>query len=264
MPILTENIGDRRMHAFARLVWEHVVFWVGLTVLAVSGVIVTLVAIVAAPLLPKVQRVRMGQGILHHFFRHYFRLLASTSLFRFDIDEMSGLAGEPPMVLVANHPALLDAMLVAARVPNVVGIMKADVRLSPIYAGAAFLAGYARADRPIEMIHAMVNALAAGQHVLVFPESTRTVRRPINPFKGNFGLIAKQAGVPVQALIIEADSPYLGKGWPMLRKPRMPICFKVRLGRRFDGCADVKPFTREVEAYFASELAASTIDRPRA
>jgi 1-acyl-sn-glycerol-3-phosphate acyltransferase len=262
MPILIENVGDRRMPAFARVVWEHVVFWVGLAALALSGIIVTLLAIVVAPFLPKVQRVRMGQGILHYFFRHYFGVLAFTGLFRFEIDELTSLIHERPMVLVANHPALLDAMLVAARVPNVVGIMKADVRHSPVYAGAAMLAGYACADRPIEMIHSMVNALHAGHHVLVFPESTRTVRRPVNPFKGNFGLIAKQAGVPVQALIIETDSPYLGKGWSMLRKPRMPVCFKVRLGRRFDGCADVKPFTREVEAYFASELVSGTFDRP--
>ena len=261
MPILTGNIGERRMPGFARLVWEHVVFWGGIAALAAAGITVTLLAIVAAPFLTKVRRVWMGQRILNGFFRRYFRLLAATGLFRFDLDELTSLTRERPMVLVANHPALLDAMLVAARVPNVVGIMKANVRLSPIYAGAASLAGYARADRPIEMIHAMVNALGAGHHVLVFPESTRTVRRPVNPFKGDFALIAKQARVPVQAIVIETDSPYLGKGWSTLRKPPMPVCFKVRLGRRFDGCTDVKPFAREVEAYFASELVGSPRDR---
>ncbi|MFN0304296.1 MAG: lysophospholipid acyltransferase family protein [Burkholderiales bacterium] len=250
-----------RMPSIVRWVWERVVFWVALGVLAGSGIVVTGFALISAPFLPAKIRVRMGQGILHRFFRRYFRWLSATGLFRFDLDEIACLAQERPMVLVANHPALLDAMLVAARLPRVVGIMKADVRLSPVYAGSALLAGYARGDRPVEMIHAMVNALGSGQHVLVFPESTRTVREPVNAFKGNFALIAKQARVPVQALIIETNSPYLRKGWSMLRKPLMPVCFKVRLGRRFDAVADVKHFVREVEAYFAAELTDQSLDR---
>ncbi len=261
MPILMDNTGTVRMPFIARWAWERLVFWVALGVFAGSGVVVTTFALIGAPFLSADARVRTGQGILHRFFRRYFRLLSATGLFRFDLDEIAGLAEERPMVLVANHPALLDAMLVAARLPRVVGIMKADVRLSPVYAGSALLAGYARGDRPVEMIHAMVNALGSGQHVLVFPESTRTVREPINAFKGNFALIAKQARVPVQALIIETNSPYLRKGWSMLRKPAMPVCFKVRLGRRFDAPGDLKQFVREVESYFAAELADQSLDR---
>ncbi len=253
-----ENASDRRLPLIVRWTWEQLVFWIALAVLAGTGVVVTSLALIGAPFLPARLRVRIGQGILHHFFRRYFRVLSASGLFQFELDALTSLAGERPMVLVANHPALLDAMLVAARVPNMVGIMKADVRLSPIYAGAALLAGYARADRPIEMIHAMVKALSFGQHVLVFPESTRTVRRPVNPFKGNFALIAKQARVPVQTLIIETDSTYLSKGWSMFRKPPMPVRFNVRLGQRFDAGADVKQFVHAIEAYFVAELA----DRP--
>ncbi len=261
MALFLDKAADRPLPAIVRWAWERLVFWCALVVLAGTGVVVTALALIGAPFLPTRLRVRIGQGILHHFFRRYFRVLSATGLFRFDLDALAGLANERPMVLVANHPALLDAMLVAARVPNMVGIMKADVRLSPIYAGAAFLAGYARADRPIEMIHAMVKAIQSGQHVLVFPESTRTVHRPVNPFKGNFALIAKQARVPVQTLIIETDSPYLGKGWSMFIKPRMPVCFTVRLGRRFGAGMDVKHFVQSMEAYFTSELADRGADR---
>jgi hypothetical protein len=67
-------------------------------------------------------------------------------------------------------------------------------------------------------------------------------------------LIAKHAGVPVQTLIIETDSPFLSKGWPLFRRPRLPIVYRVRLGRRFDPPADVAGFTKELDAYYRREL----------
>jgi Tat protein secretion system quality control protein TatD with DNase activity len=68
------------------------------------------------------------------------------------------------------------------------------------------------------------------------------------------GLIAKHAAVPVQTLIIETDSPYLSKHWPLFRRPTLPITYRVRLGRRFAPPADVAAFTAELDAYYRSEL----------
>jgi Tat protein secretion system quality control protein TatD with DNase activity len=60
--------------------------------------------------------------------------------------------------------------------------------------------------------------------------------------------------VPVQTLIVETDSPYLSKGWPLFRRPALPITYKVRLGRRFAPPADVPAFTAELEVYYRHEL----------
>lgn len=247
---------SRRDASWVRIAYEHVVFWGALAVLVSTGLGLTLFAQVARAALPKRLSARLGQGFLFHFFGGYFRALQASGLFRFELAALDLLRDEAPLVIVSNHPALLDAMLVASRLPNVVGIMKADVRLNPVFGGGALLAGYCRGDRPLEMVHAMVEATRDGQHVLVFPESTRTVQRPVNPFKGNFALIAKQAQVPVQTLILETDSAFLGKGWPLARKPPMPVCFRARLGKRFAPSEDAKTLLRDVEAYFHAELGA--------
>ena len=64
--------------------------------------------------------------------------------------------------------------------------------------------------------------------------------------------MAKAAGAPVQAVLIEADSPYLAKGWPLFRRPVLPLVFRVRLGERFiigaandDGVARLERHYRE-------------------
>jgi 1-acyl-sn-glycerol-3-phosphate acyltransferase len=92
---------------------------------------------------------------------------------------------------------------------------------------------------------------------LLFPEGTRSTQAPINKFKASVGLIAKQAGVAVQTLIIETDSPYVSKGWPLFRRPKLPITYRVRLGRRFEPPEDVRAFTADLERYYRDELASA-------
>jgi hypothetical protein len=78
---------------------------------------------------------------------------------------------------------------------------------------------------------------------------------------GRYGImaavIAKHAGVPVQTLIIDTDSPLLRKGRRFGMRPSLPITYRVRLGRRFDPPPDGDGFMAELERYYHSELRTS-------
>ena len=58
--------------------------------------------------------------------------------------------------------------------------------------------------------------------------------------------------------MLEFSTPYLGKAWPLFRRPELPLVCRARLGRRFDAPADHQAFTRELEDYFRQELGSST------
>jgi 1-acyl-sn-glycerol-3-phosphate acyltransferase len=125
-----------------------------------------------------------------------------------------------------------------------------------VFLGAgARLARYIRNDSPLSMVMRATEDLTAGSQLLMFPEGTRTTRLPVNPLLRSLGLIARRARVPVQVIIIETDSPYLCKGWPLFRRPSMPVTYRVRLGRRFEAPRDVQAFMDELDRHFASELA---------
>jgi len=72
--------------------------------------------------------------------------------------------------------------------------------------------------------------LAAAAICCFFPKAPAPTSRPVNPLQGSIGLIARHAQVPVQTVLIETDSLYLSKGWPLFRKPPMPIHYRARLG----------------------------------
>jgi 1-acyl-sn-glycerol-3-phosphate acyltransferase len=116
------------------------------------------------------------------------------------------------------------------------------------------LARFVSNESSRQMVKESVAHLKEGAVLLLFPEATRTTRGPINPLVGSVGVIAKHADVPVQTLMIETDSPYLSKGWPLFRRPSLPITYRVRLGKRFTPAQDVAAFTAELDAYYRSEL----------
>lgn len=194
-------------------------------------------------------------------FRAYVWSLRLMRAYRLDLRCLRQLRGGPPVVLAPNHPSLIDALLIIAHDPNVACVMKSQLMNNVFLGTGARLARYIRNEPPRRMIAAAVEELNRGGVVLLFPEGTRTTRAPINELTASVGIIAKHAGVPVQTLIIEQDSPYLSKGWPLYKRPSLPISYTMRLGRRFEAPADVRAFTRELEEYFRAQLSASVQNR---
>jgi 1-acyl-sn-glycerol-3-phosphate acyltransferase len=203
---------------------------------------------------PKVSR-RIGPALVTGFARRYIALLSAGGKVKFDLAELDALQGEAGgLVIAPNHPSMLDAVMIVSRLPRVVCIAKAQLWDNPLLGGGMRMAGYIRNDAPVKLTKLAAARLEEGQQLLLFPEGTRTTRRPVNGLRGGFALTAKLAGVPVQTVFIEASSPFLGKGWPLFKKPDFPLVYRVRLGRRFKVEGEVKPFIAALERYFRDEL----------
>ncbi|HEX4152398.1 MAG TPA: lysophospholipid acyltransferase family protein [Steroidobacteraceae bacterium] len=232
--------------------------------LALLGLICLAWSVLALPLyhlLPRELGTRVGRAGIMWGFRLYAWALSITRSYRLDLSALDSLRGAPPMILAPNHPSLIDALLILTRHPDVVCVMKAELMRNVFLGAGSRLARYVPNQSSLQLIRESVANLKRGGLLLLFPEGTRTTCLPINSFVGSVGLIARHAGVPVQTLVIETDSPFLSKGWPLLRRPDLPIVYKVRLGRRFDPPRDVAAFTAELERYYRRELDAALQSR---
>jgi 1-acyl-sn-glycerol-3-phosphate acyltransferase len=243
-----------------REIYQRAGLILGFLLFGVGSLIFTLVSMTLYPLLPRNAGTRLGRSSITWYFRGYLALLKATGIMRLDLRALDPLRGERGLLIAPNHPCLLDAVLVLSRLPDMTCIMKAEIWDSAFLGGGARLARYIRNDSPGNMIRHAIAELRDGQQLLVFPEGTRTRSQPINAFKGGFALIARNSGVPIQTVFIETNSAFLGKGWPLWKKPPMPIVFRARLGRRFHVHGDVKAFVRELEDYFRSELGKQASD----
>jgi 1-acyl-sn-glycerol-3-phosphate acyltransferase len=239
-------------------VYEHLAMVVGLCALALICLTWLPLAFALRPLMPGRSGPWLGRQAVMRGFQLYLAILRWLCACRFDIEAIDALRDQGPMVIAANHPSLLDAVLITSRLPDAICVMKSDVMDNPLFGAGARMAGYVPNDPPLHMVLQCRDALRQGAQVLIFPESTRTPGYPANPVNPLFrtaAIIAARAGVPVQTLIIEFSSPYLGKGWALHRPPSLPLGCRIRLGQRFDPPRDPRAFTTELEAHLRAELA---------
>ncbi len=163
------------------------------------------------------------------------------------------------VVYVANHPCLVDAPFLFARLPDTVCIFKPALLRNPFIAPTALLCGYVSAgDNGIDLIRNSVERLAAGQSLLVFPEGTRTASgSSLNPLKPGFALIARRAGCPVQLIRVRSSPLLARKSLPWWRVPPLPGWVDFTLGELIPAEQIDSPtaFADRIAAHFHDTLA---------
>ena len=237
--------------------WLRPLAWLLLQSLLLLGLMSigwNLVALALLPVLDRERGRRVGRRGISRGYALFWRAARASSLLRMDASALAPLADEGGLVVVANHPSLLDALMLVAQLPRSACVMKASLLRNPFLGPGARLARYIHNDSAYEMVRQAEADLRTGGQLVLFPEGTRSTRWPVGHFHSVVGLLAKRAAAPVQVVLIETDSPYLGKGWPLWRLPPLPIVFRVRLGRRFDPPQDPKAFEAELEACIRAEL----------
>jgi 1-acyl-sn-glycerol-3-phosphate acyltransferase len=236
------------------MAYEYLAMLLGLGSLALLCLIWLPCALILNMLLPRRLGRPFGRAMISWGFRLYLRILTVFCACRFDLDEIDRLRDQGPLIVAANHPSLLDAVMIVSRLPNAVCVMKAALMDNILFGAAARLAGYIRNDAGLDMILGAREELENGAHLVIFPEGSRTLNFPVDACSPSTGLIANRSKVDIQILLIEFSTPYLGKAWPLHRRPQLPLSCRVRLGRRFSPPTNLQAFSAELDAYFHFEF----------
>ncbi len=243
--------------SFRSLIWrayETLAMFLGLGALVVICLIWLPFAMLLHPLLPRRFGQPVGRFAIRYGLRIYLAFLETFCACRFDLKALDQLRHAGPLIIVANHPSLLDAVLILSRLPNAVCIMKAAILDNILFGSAARMARYIRNNAVLEMIANARAELVAGSQLVIFPEGSRTLNFPLDSCMPTAALIAGRTRIPVQTLLIEFSTPYLGKSWPLFRRPELPLRCRIRLGQRFAPPTNATAFTRELDAYLRDEL----------
>jgi 1-acyl-sn-glycerol-3-phosphate acyltransferase len=235
--------------------------YVQLVVLGLISLTWCAVAALLYPLLPRERGKAVGRAGIARVYGLFWWLAARSGMLRIESGALDALRDERGLIVVANHPSMLDALILIARLPRGACIMKAELARNVFLGAGARLARYIRNDSARQLVRLAVQDLKAGGQLVLFPEGTRTTSAPVNRFRPGATTIAKLAGAPIQTVFIESESPYLRKGWPIWRLPPLPIVYRVRLGRRFQPTRDADALLREIEQYFVACLAAAGAHR---
>ena len=215
------------------------------------------VAVLPLLLTPRWFREPLVQGLISHVFRVFLAGAQRCGLMQLDLNQLDALNHHKGLVLVANHPSMIDVFLVISRVRRAACLMKASIGSNILFGAGAYLAGYVSNRKPGEMLRSASNTVRRGPHLLVFPEGTRTTRQPVNDIKPGVALIAKRTGQPLQTILIRTNSPYLSKGWTLFRPPRFPLIYQASLGAQLSATGVCAHTARSLQDYFEAQMACS-------
>jgi 1-acyl-sn-glycerol-3-phosphate acyltransferase len=122
--------------------------------------------------------------------------------------QVSGVTPRPGATLiVANHISWLDIAAIHAAAPHARFVSKADVLHWPLLgrlirnAGTLFIERERKRDA-LRVVHAMADALKAGDTVAIFPEGTTGAGPEPLPFHANLLQAAVATGTPVQPVVL--------------------------------------------------------------
>ncbi len=201
----------------------------------------------------------IGQAMLGHGMDTFISGLIFLRIIQVYDEGLRGGEEIPgPLIIACNHPAMWDALLVIRRYVSVSCIMKTELLANPLLGSSARFAGFLPNAPRMKMVRSAVARLKSGGRLLLFPEGTRTRRDSVgvNEFRPGVALLAQQSGAPVLPVFITTDSRYLEKGWPIARRPELPIRIRLRAGEmvRIGQGESVREFSERLEGIFRKEL----------
>ena len=85
------------------------------------------VAVLPVLLTPRWFREPLVQGLISHVFRVFLAGSQRCGLMQLDLNQLDALNHHKGLVLVANHPSMIDVFLVISRVRRAACLMKASI-----------------------------------------------------------------------------------------------------------------------------------------
>ena len=164
--------------------------------------------------------------VLQQVHRHVERFLGRVQGFGLVRFSFQGSPSPEPCIVVANHPCLLDFIVILKDLPNAVCLYKSGTLDNPVLSSFVRVAGYIEgmdgtASANKRIIASCNERLQQGRHVVFFPEGTRSeTAMRMHKFRAAAFQSALRSGAAIQPVAIYCDPLILGKGqsWTVVAK----------------------------------------------
>lgn len=214
---------------------------------------VTVFPVIRATAPDEAHRIRRTQATIKLAFQVYLQVIWLLGVMRLDVVGRDRLAVCAGTLIIANHPTLLDVVLLMALVPNAQCVVKHSLWQNRFLGPVVRAAGYIRNDTDAaSFVEHCRTTLAEGNNLIIFPEGTRSVPGQRLHFQRGFANVALAAHVDPLPIRIECRPITLVKGVPWYQVPEHRAAFRVTVGQR----VAIAPFlAQESRAIGARRLA---------
>ncbi|MFI5315835.1 MAG: lysophospholipid acyltransferase family protein [Myxococcota bacterium] len=204
---------------------------------------------------------RRAQHGIHWLFRSHARLMEALGLIDVRWIGAERLAGPGPRIVVANHPSLIDVVLIISRLPQADCIVASARAQNRWLRGSVRAADYIDNERGVAVVAEAARRLREGRTLVVFPEGTRSPEGGLGHFERGAAHIALATGLDMLPVEISVEPRMLMKGQPWYHVPPRAGQYTLRVGEpviakeHLDGSESAvmaaRKLTRALRARFA-------------
>ncbi|MFL9923332.1 lysophospholipid acyltransferase family protein [Herbaspirillum lusitanum] len=215
--------------------WRIAATGLSFAAFGIGGLLLRLLVFPLLNLLVRDRRRRMliARRIIRMAFRAFVELMRGLGVLRYEMTGLERLQRKGLLIL-ANHPTLIDTVLLMAFVDQADCIVKNALWRNPFTHGPVRAAGYISNAQGPELIDDCINSIRAGSNLIIFPEGTRT------PADGNISFKRGAANVAVRGLcaitpaVISCHPATLSKGNKWWDVPATIPHFRVEIRQDID------------------------------
>ena len=132
-------------------------------------------------------------------------------------------------LILANHPTLIDVVILISLFPQVDCVIKEAVTKNPVMRTAAGTANYISNSEPADLLDSCTDALRSGASLLLFPEGTRSVAGKALKFKPGAAEVAIRADAEILPVVVDCRPQFLAKHEPWYYIPLRAPHFDIRI-----------------------------------
>ncbi|CDL86531.1 lysophospholipid acyltransferase family protein [Xenorhabdus cabanillasii] len=168
---MTSNITER-INWFWRLLMTGFCF----ALFGVGGLLLSLIWFNLLLILQRnpEKRCRIARHSISACFRLFLFLTRKLGVLDYHFSGIDKLRTDKGCLIVANHPTLLDYVILASHLPDADCIVKSALLRNPFVSGVIRSARYLINNEAATLLPVCRERLASGNNILIFPEGTRT------------------------------------------------------------------------------------------
>lgn len=178
-------------------------------------------------------RQHIGKLFLRTCFIVFLWLIQRLSIVTITIENRHRLQQSGVLVL-ANHPSLIDVIVLIALIKNPDCIIKESLLKNPFMLGMLQFAGFIPNQTGEETIIKAVDSLKKGNNLILFPEGTRTEGTQNLKFKRGAANIALRGPFEITPILISCSQSFLPKNAKWYEPPRIKPQFKIHVCDNID------------------------------
>ena len=245
--------------------WRLIATALSFTLFGIGGVLLRLLVFPLLSLLPGdalVHRTRARLTVSKTFLL-FIKFMYHSGVLTYSVEGAERL-GRPGQMVIANHPSLIDVVVLIAFIRDANCVVKQSLWENPCMRGPIRAAQFISNSGSLDMLDEAADALREGQTLIVFPEGTRTVPGQSPQFHRGAAAIAVRGARLVTPVVISVTPTTLTKAEPWYSIPSRRFHFRLRVGDDIDpqlfnaqGPAPVasRKLNDHLHHYFMKELA---------